>query len=76
MVGLVPAAPRPDVNANRRHEEPTLGLTPSLPPTLTRDRNAGLRHRLSEKAQKPSSGVETIELQQLIRERLDATKRA
>jgi hypothetical protein len=53
-----------------------MGLTASLPPTLTRDRNAGLRDRLSDKAQTGSSGVETTELQQIVRERLDAAKRA
>ena len=53
-----------------------MGLTASLPPTLTRDRNAGLRNRLSEKAKKDPSAVETTELQQIVRDRLDPSKPA
>jgi hypothetical protein len=53
-----------------------MGLTASLPPTLTRDRNAGLRHRLSELVQKDPTDVETTELQQIVRDRLDPTKPA
>jgi hypothetical protein len=49
--------------------------TASQPRPRTRDRNAGLRHRLSESAQLDPSTVET-DLQKIVRERLDGKKRA
>jgi hypothetical protein len=52
-----------------------MDVTASPPHTPPRDRNVGLRDRLSEAALPDASGVET-ELQQLVRDRLAGTKPA